>query len=79
MYKWSHPNTLLPLQFGVLGLGIYLVWSWYAPFDSIVSLDGLMDRTILSTYVGHMVQGAIIACVVYFMVSPALFFGVRLS
>jgi hypothetical protein len=74
VYKWSHPNTLLPLQFGVLGLFIYMAWSWYSPFDSIISLDGLMDRTILSTYIGHMIQGAIISCVVYFMVRPLFHF-----
>ncbi|KAF2256814.1 MFS general substrate transporter, partial [Trematosphaeria pertusa] len=67
LHTWSNPNTLLPLQFGLIGIVVFCVWSWFSPFPSIISLDGFMDRTSLATYFGTMIQGTIICAFLYFM------------
>ncbi|KAJ4297665.1 hypothetical protein N0V90_005559 [Kalmusia sp. IMI 367209] len=72
-FAWSSPRTLIPIQFGLIGIVLYCVWSWFAPFQSMISIDGFMDRTSLAMYFGTMVQGCIIGAYVFFM---PLFFGV---
>ncbi|KAF2639122.1 MFS general substrate transporter [Massarina eburnea CBS 473.64] len=67
LYTWGHTNTLLPLQFGIIGLVVYCIWSWFSPFQSIISMDGFMDRTSLGTFFGTAVQGAVIGAFLYFM------------
>lgn len=77
MYSWSNPRTLLPLQFGFIGVVVFGVWSWFSPFPSLISLDGFMDRTAMATYFGTMIQSCIICGFLYFLVSlgPGQFCG----
>ncbi|KAL1606712.1 hypothetical protein SLS60_004119 [Paraconiothyrium brasiliense] len=72
-YAWSSPRTLIPIQFGFIGIVLYCVWSWFAPFQSMISIDGFIDPTSLGMYFGTTVQGAIIGAYVFFM---PLYFGV---
>ncbi|KAL5449959.1 hypothetical protein PMIN07_001607 [Paraphaeosphaeria minitans] len=72
-YAWSSPRTLIPIQFGLIGIVLYCVWSWFAPFQSMISIDGFMDCTSIGMYVGTAVQGCIIGAYVFFM---PLYFGV---
>lgn len=69
LYAWSNFNTVLPLQFGIIGLLAFCLWSWYSPFPSLVRLDGFLDRTSFAVNVGATVQGMIIGALLYFMVS----------
>ncbi|KAF1977760.1 MFS general substrate transporter, partial [Bimuria novae-zelandiae CBS 107.79] len=72
-YAWSSPRTLIPIQFGLIGIILFCVWSWFAPFQSMISIDGFMDLTSLGMYFGTMIQGCIIGAFVFFM---PLYFGV---
>ncbi|KAF1948410.1 MFS general substrate transporter [Byssothecium circinans] len=67
LYGWGHTNTLLPLQFGLIGLVVFCVWSWFSPFQSMVSMDGFLNRTSLGTYFGTAIQGVVIGAFLYFM------------
>lgn len=58
-HAWSNFRTILPLQFGFIGLVVFGIWSWFSPFASIVSIDGL-DATSLATLVQAVVQGLVV-------------------
>ncbi|PVI05882.1 MFS general substrate transporter, partial [Periconia macrospinosa] len=67
LYSWSHTSTLLPLQFGIVGLAVYGIWVWFSPFTPVISMDGFMDRTIIGAFAGTMLQGIVLGGLLYFM------------
>ncbi|KAF2711951.1 MFS general substrate transporter [Pleomassaria siparia CBS 279.74] len=65
-YSWSSFRTILPLQFGCIGLVIFVTWSWFSPFASMISIRGL-DITTLITSFCSLVLGTIVFAVLYFL------------
>ncbi|KAF2272797.1 MFS general substrate transporter [Westerdykella ornata] len=67
LHPWASVRTILPIQFGVFGILIFLVWSWYSPCKSLVCLEGSWEPTKLATYFGAMIQGIIVSAALYFL------------
>ncbi|KAF2866203.1 major facilitator superfamily domain-containing protein [Massariosphaeria phaeospora] len=67
LHAWSSVQTLLPLQFGLIGLVLFCLWSRFSSTPSIISLEGFSDPSTLVAYFGAMIQGVIVFAALYFL------------
>ncbi|KAF2470723.1 MFS general substrate transporter [Lindgomyces ingoldianus] len=66
-HPWSNFRTTLPIQVGLVGFVVFLLWSRFSPFTPILNLDSFMDSTSLATYFGATMQGTIAFTALYFL------------
>lgn len=54
---------------GVFGLLIYVAWSWWGLYPSLISFEGFFNPTKFSVYFGAMIQGLVVSAALHFLVS----------
>ncbi|TGZ76359.1 MFS general substrate transporter [Ascodesmis nigricans] len=67
MYEWDHWRTLVPLILGFAGLIAFLIWEIYGAQDPLIELQVFMNRTSAVNYIGTVMHGIILWCLLYFL------------
>ncbi|OCK72790.1 MFS general substrate transporter [Lepidopterella palustris CBS 459.81] len=69
MYPWLSWRVTIPLQTGILGLVLFIVWSNYSSVEPILRGSLFKDPTALASYFGTIVHGMFLWSTLYYMVS----------
>ncbi|KAF9634754.1 hypothetical protein BFW01_g5649 [Lasiodiplodia theobromae] len=67
-YPWTHWRTLTPLLVGLLGLGLFLLWSAFlTPTQPILPGSLFRTRTCLTTYLSFVIHGMVQWGILFYM------------
>jgi hypothetical protein len=69
MYPWLNWRTTIPMQTGILGFVLFLIWSNYSRVEPILRGSMFKDPTALTSYFGTVVHGMFLWSALYYMVS----------
>lgn len=75
MYAWDSWRTLVPLLVGAAGLIGFVFYEAYVPVEPVIPLSLFRTRTALVTYVGTVIHGICLWCLLFYM--PLYFEAVR--
>jgi len=68
MFFWTQWEVLLPLIFGIFGLGLFVYWSAQSQNETILPKSMFRVPTALASYLGTVVHGMILWSSVYYLV-----------
>ena len=67
MFAWSSFRTLVPLVLGIFGFLVFVIYEIYVPKTSLIPLRIFSSRTAAVNYIGTLVHGMILWCLLYYM------------
>ncbi|KAI5801600.1 major facilitator superfamily domain-containing protein [Peziza echinospora] len=67
MYDWDHWRTLVPLILGIVGLIGFVLYEIYYATHTLIKLEVFMNRTAAANYVGTVMHGIILWCMLYYL------------
>ncbi|THC88980.1 hypothetical protein EYZ11_011579 [Aspergillus tanneri] len=75
MYSWSSWHTVVPLVVGAVGIVVFGFYEKHVAVEPIVRLSIFKTCTAIISYLGTILHGMILWCVLYYM--PLYFEGVK--
>lgn len=75
MYNWSSWRTLVPLNVGVAGLAVFVLYETYLAVEPLIRLSIFQSRTASIAYATNVLHGMILWCVLYYL--PLYFEAVK--
>ena len=67
MFPWSSFRTLVPLLLGIFGLVVFGLYEAYVTKTPLIPLQIFGNRTAAVNYIGTLVQGTILWCLLYYL------------
>ena len=66
-YAWTSPRTLVPLIIGAIGLIAFVAYEEYVAKEPLIPLVIFKNRTNLASYLGTVLHGIILWCILYYL------------
>ena len=67
LYDWGSWHTLVPLIIGAVGLAVFTFYEWRFASNPIIPPSIFQNRTASVSYIGTVLQGLILWCMLYYM------------
>lgn len=71
MYSWTSWRTTIPIEAGLIGFILFILWSKLSRVEPILRGSMFKDPSALVSYFGTVVHGMFLWSVLYYMVRGA--------
>ncbi|KAK9235320.1 major facilitator superfamily domain-containing protein [Lipomyces kononenkoae] len=67
MFPWRSASVVVPLVIGGCGTIVFCAYEWFVAKEPMVPMRIFTDRTAIVNYIGTLMHGIVLWCVVYFL------------
>ncbi|KAK9369473.1 major facilitator superfamily domain-containing protein [Lipomyces kononenkoae] len=67
MFPWRSASVVLPLVIGGCGIIVFCIYEWFVPKEPMVPMRIFSDRTAIVNYIGTLMHGIVMWCMVYYI------------